>query len=208
MTIQNNKTINDIDFGGLKRIDDTLHAQPRHKTPSVLDDDLETPWSVYYKIERETRVFFELDPFASDQNAKCSYHFTKQTNAFATEWVLPDGRIPKGVFVNHPHSEHKRTLETITRQYITYGFPIVDLCPVAVQGTTYWDYYVERFKIGSKPEYEKYQKFIKVFPYLGSIKFQKNGINTDYNSRNRYCIIQWLRKVDCVPNINIRKYFK
>ena len=208
MELQTNNHIDKTNFGELKEVDDSLKKRPRHYSKSIQDNEFETPWELYFKLERETRVRFELDPFATQKNAKCSFYFTKETNAFATDWLLPNNHIPTGVFVNHPHQYHELAIKTVTTQYIKWGFPVVMIIPSNTERTTYYDYYIERFRIGAKIDYDKYPKVIKTFPIKGAIKFLKDGKKTNDSSRNAYKVIHWQKKIDCLPNIDLMEYFR
>ena len=206
MTIKNEDLVKEIN--PLQNFTDALKKKPRHHYPSIQDDEFTTPWPIYYKIERETRIRFELDPFATQKNAKCPYYFTMQENAFAIDWLLPNNKIPTGVFVNHPHRYHELTVKTITNQYLKWAFPVAMILPSNCERTTYYDYYIERFRIGAKTDYDIYPKFIRTFPLKGSIQFLKNGHKSKEASRNAYKVIQWLKNFNNSPQINIMEYFK
>ena len=208
MIIKNDDLSVDQEINPLQNFTDTLKKKPRHHYPSIQDDEFTTPWEIYYKVERETRVRFELDPFATDKNAKCPYYFTIKENAFAIDWLLPNNKIPAGVFVNHPHRYHELTIKTITNQYVKWGFPVVMIIPSNCERTIYYDYYIERFRIGAKPDYDNYPKLIMTFPLKGSIQFLKDGHKSKEASRNAYKVVHWLKKTDSLFNIKLMEYFR
>ena len=58
-------------------------------------DEKETPEWLFKILDK--RFFFNLDPCATDENAKCSTYFTKEDDGLSQSWDGP-------VFMNPPYS--------------------------------------------------------------------------------------------------------
>lgn len=69
-------------------------------------DDWETPQNFFNELDEE--FHFDLDPCADDNNHKCDYYFTKESNGLMQDW---GGHT---VFVNPPYGA-KSTSEWIKK---------------------------------------------------------------------------------------------
>ena len=69
--------------------------------------DWETPQDLFDKLDK---VYgFNLDPCATEDNAKCDKFFTEETDGLKQNWLIPswsyipDNTVPGRVFVNPPY---------------------------------------------------------------------------------------------------------
>lgn len=175
---------------GLVEYDETWGKEMRHKKPSLVDDEFETPWDDYYDIIKFAKLAPELDVFATHQNSKCTYELTKEEDAFVTDWLLPDQKIPTTVWMNDIHSDHPRCLWRGEQQYQKYNFNIVAIIPANVMRT---DYYHDIIR-PNRYTLENQAGHIHLEEYWKSIRFLKNGKPTKDSSRNAYMILIWRSK--------------
>lgn len=185
----------------LNKVDNTKPT-PRHKQRSSIDDHYNTPDDLFYALIDHYDIIPELDPFTETwiendtikSNSKCIYSLTEEDNAFESEWLLPDGKRPTGVWINDPHSLHKETLVKCLEQWRKHDLDILFIIPANTCRPSYW--------------YENVQKYLNhgliVEPLIdwskpedkrnGYINFQKGTEKTKYNSRNGYLIIRYYSK--------------
>lgn len=174
---------------GLLAFDETWGKELRHKSPSITDDEFETPWDDYYDIIHFVKTAPLLDVFATHQNSKCTWELTKTENAFTTDWLLPDGTVGD-VWVNHPHSDHPRALWRAENQYRKFNMNITMIIPTNVGRTHYWHDIIEpnrfkRYNLNGHIDLELYWK---------TIRFLKDGKPSKDSSRNAYFILVWRKK--------------
>lgn len=145
------------------------------------ENELATPEDLFYEIVKDVHkrtgvALPDFDVFASDNNAKCIYWITKEQDAFSIDWLFPNGKSPSCWWINHPHDKHMETLFRLHNQFKSHRIPAIMIIPGRTRRTHYWDVFVEEFRIGGHPMYDKSEKFIYNWPiHKSSIKFEKDG---------------------------------
>lgn len=167
----NNNELQSFDKGNPKDL-------PKHKKPSLIDDEFETPIKDYNKICGTYKIYPELDAFATKENKKCKDFFTKNDNALEQEWILKDGRIVP-VWINDPHTLHEQCLKKAVQQHNKYGMKILYIIPANAVCKKYCMKIIEP---------ERKLKHLEYFPY-GIIRFIKGGAKSKFSSRNGYFVI-------------------
>lgn len=91
-----------------------------------------TPQSFYDELNAEFN--FDLDPCSTDDNAKCSLHFTKKDNGLAQEWA------PHTVFMNPPYG--REIIDWMRKAYeeSLKGATVVCLVPARTDTRWFHDY--------------------------------------------------------------------
>lgn len=162
-------------------------------------DRLETPEDNYYNIVTRIRQLGldapELDVFASTDNAKCIDHISKETDAMVTDFLLPDGRVPKTIWCNAPHSFYFKALPRVYEQYLKHDFNAVVLIPTTNSRAEYWQKIVEPNRIEVSPK-----GFCFYYPLRGTIYFELDHLPLlDNNGRkshahNAYFVLLFIKK--------------
>lgn len=156
---------------------------PRHKKPSIVDDEFETPPKVYEYLCKRFKVWPKIDVAATKENRKCEFYFTKEHNALERDWVIPitDEMIYNyDVWSNHPHTLHAEFVEKAHQQWTRFNITIMMILPANCMRTRYWHDYIE-----DVTEYH-------AIP--GSIRFLKDGKPTKDTSRNAYVCVIWRKR--------------
>lgn len=143
---------------------------PRHKKPSISDDEFETPPELFCELLRKYDFKPILDAAATKENRKCLMYFSKEDNALEQDWKY-------ATWVNHPHSLHEQFVQKAYQEWQKHNVTIMMIIPANCGRTTYWHKYIEGIA---------YYSMIK-----GSITFLKNGKPTKDSSRNAYCVVIW-----------------
>lgn len=97
-------------------------------------DEWSTPQAFYDLLDRE--FWFELDPCATAENAKCRRFFTKEDNGLTLPWG------PGPVFVNPPYSQIVQWTEKVYKESLN-GCIVVMLIPSRTD-TRYWHRWIMR----------------------------------------------------------------
>lgn len=147
---------------------------PRHKKPSILDDEFETPKELFCSLIQKHQVFPTLDVAATEQNRKCLKYFSKEDNALEQEWL-------EDSWCNHPHTLHSEFVEKNHQQWIKHNKNRMMIIPANCMRTSYWHSFIE-----NQAEYHAIE---------GSIRFLKDGKPTKEHSRNAYVCVIWRKKV-------------
>ncbi len=74
-------------------------------------DEWETPQDIFDALDKE--FHFTLDPCSTDDNAKCSYHFTEKDDGLKLSW---GGEI---VFCNPPYSNVTKWVQKASEERAT-----------------------------------------------------------------------------------------
>lgn len=122
-------------------------------------EDWETPQDFYDRLN--AKYHFKWDLAASDDNAKCSYYFTRDDNSLEQDWEGLSGNL----FLNPPYG---RELKLWVKKAATTGLKdkqnLVMLIPSRTD-TSYWhDYIFNHAEI----------KFLR-----GRLKFEVDGVSGD-----------------------------
>ena len=122
-------------------------------------EDWETPQDFYDQLN--AKYHFKWDLAASDDNAKCSYYFTRDDNSLEQDWEGLSGNL----FLNPPYG---RELKLWVKKAATTGLKdkqnLVMLIPSRTD-TSYWhDYIFNHAEI----------KFLR-----GRLKFEVDGVSGD-----------------------------
>lgn len=188
---------------GLSPVDTTRKKAPRHTRPSSTDNEFETPEDLFYDIVSSVVSMGEsapeLDPFTSVDksgrtNSKCIYSLTIDDDVFNNDLLLPSGKIPSGIWSNHPHTHHEETIELMHDQHQKYGFTIIMIIPSNTRRTKYWTKFIEPYRVGGDPKYKSIPNHIYNWPILGTIRFLQNGKPSKDTSRNAYEVLVWMKK--------------
>lgn len=146
---------------------------PRHKQPSLRDDEFETPEMLFELLCLKYNLKPECDVAADNKNHKCGCYFTKKDNALEQEWR-------QDVWCNHPHTLHAQFVEKCHQQWQKNNINILMIIPANCCRTTYWHDHIEGIA-----EYHAIK---------GSIRFLQDGKLSKDSSRNAYLVVIW-RKV-------------
>lgn len=189
---------------GLAPVDSTRKKAPRHMAPSSTDNEFETPENIYYDECVAPAVSLgesapELDPFTSIDkngriNSKCIYNLTIDDDVYNNDLLLPDGKVPSGIWSNHPHTLHEETVELMHEQHKKFGFTIIMIIPSNTRRTKYWTKYIEPYRYGGNPKYNHIKNHIRNWPIPGTIRFLQNGVPSKDTSRNAYEVLVWCQK--------------
>jgi len=160
---------------------------------------LETPEDVYYSIVDTLSQLGidppELDVFASAKNSRCIDHISKEQDAMITEFVLPNGKVPKSIFANAPHADYKSFLMRIYEQYQKHNFNAIILIPTTNMRTSYWQDIVEPNRIEVNPK-----GFAFYYPLRGAIYFEldkeqlKDKYGKKQHAHNAYNVLLLINK--------------
>ncbi len=178
--------------------DGMLKSDHKEKQSSKADR-LETPDDNYYNIVHHVSKYGidppTLDVFASLDNSKCINCITKEQNSMFTEFLLPDGKIPKTIWCNAPHSDYKSFLNRVHCQYLKYDFNCIILIPTTNSRTTYWHEIVEPNRIDINPN-----GYCFYYPLKGTIYFtldHKPLLDKDgkpSHAHNAYFVLLFIKK--------------
>jgi len=113
-------------------------------------DEWETPQELFDELNKE--FHFNLDPCATEKNAKCSKYFTKKDDGLHKKW---DGRV----FMNPPYGRKiSQWVEKAYKEWWNHRVTIVCLLPARTDTKWFHDYCIKTDEI----------RFIK-----GRLKFSK-----------------------------------
>ena len=150
-------------------------ATELHKTPSITDDEYETPPELVQLLCDKFQVTPLLDVAATSKNRKFTIFFSKEDNALEQDWTLD-------AWCNHPHTLHKEFVEKAYNEWKKHNITIMMIIPANTGRTRYWHEFIEPFA-----EY----KMIK-----GNIRFLKDGKMTKEAARNGYVCVIWRKKFE------------
>jgi len=143
------------------------------------DDYYETPLWLYYQIEEETGLKFDLDICASQENKKCprwmseDYDILKHPN---------DNYVVDSIWCNPPRSKNGKFVNFIYKLWQEQNHDIVMLLCWNDLGNKYGEKLLPHILKGEI-----------IVGNLGKIKFDKNGVETQYPSRLTY-FWAWFKK--------------
>ncbi len=187
---------------GLVAVDNTKKLA-RHMYPSSTEFEFETPEELFYKIVADVVSLGEsapeLDPFTSIDsngrtNSKCVNSLTIHDDVYNNDLLLPDGKVPSGIWSNHAHTLHRETIELMSNQHKKFGFTIIMIIPSNCRRTKYWNEFIEPFRFGGDPQFIQVKKHIRNWPIPGTIRFLQNGKPSKDSSRNAYEVLVWCQK--------------
>lgn len=96
-----------------------------------------TPERLFCDLDRE--FHFDLDPAASDQNAKCDVYYTVEDNGLTVDWYNPDDDIIS-VFVNPPYGRGIGAWVEKAYMESQKGATVVMLLPARTDTSWFHDY--------------------------------------------------------------------
>lgn len=196
-------------------------AKDNNETIEQVKQRFETPLQqVYNKLlvmsKRLGIPSPELDVFASSANTKCFDYIDKEMNAYVTEFILPNGRIPKTIYSNAMHKEQEQAVRRIYQQYQKYDFNVLQIIPAINSRSQYFGELIEPnrvecsddgfifytpfpkviyFEIDQEPVYTKSKKP----PYTLSKVHDQSG----------YLIVFWSSKTNLKDfKLNVRKFYQ
>lgn len=186
---------------GIKDVDNTSATIPRHKMKRSVDDEFDTEERIYYPLIQHWDIIPELDVFSGEHmegdtlksNSKCIYSFTIRENAFETEWLLPDGSKPTGIWWNDPHSLHKETLERSLNQWLKHDLDILGIIPGNTVRPPFFYNNVLRY-LHRGIEIEPVIDYANPSENGGYMRFEKRGKPTEHISVNGYLAIRYFSK--------------
>jgi len=140
---------------------------------SIKDDEYWTPSGLYQDLCNKYDIDPILDVAANEYNCKTFYYLE---DALHEEWLIEDNQIVS-VWCNPPHSLNSEFVARAEVQHLRYGMDIMMIIPANFGGTKTFHRYIE-----GKREYH----FVE-----GRPRFLKDGVLSEYPSRNAYIIILW-----------------
>ena len=183
----------------MKISDESIIKSDPNETQDSKANRLETPEDVYYNIVDTLSQLGidppELDVFASAKNSRCIEHISKEQDAMTTDFVLSNGKVPKTIWCNAPHSDYKSFLMRIYQQYQEHNFNAIVLIPTTNMRTTYWQDIVEPNRIEVKPN-----GFAFYYPLRGAIYFEldkeqlKDKHGKKQHAHNAYNVLLLINK--------------
>ena len=137
------------------------------------DDYFETPNWLFNDIIRETKLYFDLDFCASDENSKCSAYIDEEMNALNHDFKHHNSE--DAIFCNPPRSKNGKFVTKLYNDWKIYNLNIVMLLCWNDLGNKYGEPILENILNGKI-----------IVKNLGKIKFNKNGVESKYPSRLTY----------------------
>lgn len=103
-----------------------------------------TPEWLFNALDSE--FHFDLDPAASDQNAKCDVYYTVEDNGLTVDWYNPDDDIIS-VFVNPPYG--RGIINWVVKAYreSQRGATVVMLLPARTDVAWFHDYVLGKAEV-------------------------------------------------------------
>ena len=135
-----------------------------------LSDEWETPQWVFDQLCYAYSVRPLLDVAATEENTKCEYHFNKQQDGLEINWC-------EDIWCNPPHSKTRQFVEKAYEQWQKHNINIMMLIPLNSIGTKYSEKYIK-----DSAEWH---------PLYFRIKFLRDGVESEYPSRNGYAVVIW-----------------
>ena len=183
----------------MKKPEESIIKSDPNESQDSKANRLETPEDVYYSIVDTLSQLGidppELDVFASANNSRCIEHISKEQHAMITEFVLPNGKVPKSIWSNAPHNDYKSFLMRIYEQYQKHSFNAIILIPTTNMRTSYWQDIVEPNRIDVNPN-----GFAFYYPLRGAIYFEldkeqlKDKYGKKQHAHNAYNVLLFINK--------------
>ena len=144
-----------------------------------LDDYFETPDWLFDEIKRKTKLHFDLDFCASNENTKCAAYIDEEMDALRHDFKYHDKS--DAIFCNPPRSKNKAFVNRLFEEWARYNLSVVILMC--------WNDFGNKY--GEKIYNEAVKGNIEIHN-IGKVKFHKNGIESEFPSRLTYCWV-WLK---------------
>lgn len=146
---------------------------------SYKDDYFETPDWLFEEIKKKTKLFFDLDFCASEENTKCGAYINEEMDAL--QHIFKNHSKEDAIFCNPPRSKNKAFMNKLYDDWKKYDLNIVILMCWNDLGNKY----------GEKIYDEAIKGNIEIHN-IGKVKFYKNGKESEFPSRLTYCWV-WLK---------------
>ncbi len=138
------------------------------------DDYFETPDWLFERIESMTGLKFETDMCASDENSKCPGFIDESMDALTHDYKFSD----QPIFCNPPRSKNGKFVNKVYEIWQEHNYDIVMLLCWNDFGNKYGE------KLYNHKNIEIHN--------IGKVKFNKNGIESEFPSRLTYCWV-WFK---------------
>lgn len=106
---------------------------------SSKSDEWSTPQNIFDDLNQEFN--FNLDPCSTEENHKCSFYFTKETDGLSQNWG------GWRVFCNPPYSQIGKWVEKAFREGHKDGTIVVLLIPARTDTKYFHDFILHRSEI-------------------------------------------------------------